>query len=81
MTLGDLLDDTLIARMDDETFASYWSALGDVIRIACQARQAPPLAEVKQAEINTTSATTERAWSLTRQAPAAAFGFHPGASA
>jgi hypothetical protein len=66
-----------IGRMNDQEFSEYWTALGKVVRIACRANPEPPAAKPETApqEINNTSASTERSWTPTAQAPAAPFGF------
>ena len=69
-----LADEATLGKMTDREFDSYWTALGQVVRIATGVRAAPEGAT--RTELSCVSATTERAWapSKTRPAPVTGFG-------
>lgn len=78
MTLDQLLgDDAMIGRMDDAQFDQYWTALGQVIRLAARHKAEPGPAVQDRQEMSCTSASTERrpSWDFEPSAVPATFGF------
>jgi len=62
------------AKLDEDEWMTFWSALGTVVRIACR----DPQQQAAKTEINNTAAGTERRWAPHAAVPASAFGFGNG---